>query len=1121
MKALCMRAAIGALAALPIATSLAGETTYSFAWYAGPTVANFPAPMALRAGENGFTYDGFATSDGSDLRVKDADGNLLPYEIERWDPSGYSIVWVKLPSISPAAAVTLSWGDASAAASADGVWDDDFLHVFHFGDDVKKNSSSWNYTTTQTAANRVNGVVGQGHTWKGDKGNSAHRITATGLNIKEKTNGASTFTISCWVKDGASSIESYICRLGKSSQLCLLYNYDRIANPHLVELYGPSNAFRTNSKILLPDTDWHHVAYTYDGANLIKYLDGAVYGTNKVTATVAAFAETSHDIYIGGAGGNNNPMEGSVDELRLEKIVRSADWIKACASTPALVHDYDEVYELEFPEYDRDAVLHDFPTMVSLSDGLPGLSDTMKKAIYNRYRLHFFTEDGTELFAEPETVPTSLGAIGTYWLNLPEFTRGTKVRVQATPTPWPTLTHSTTEAYATNIWGDAYYHVWHLASTLYRYDSASGRPLRLATAQSWTNYAAAAVGPTGRYGAIQTGSNAVVIAQISSDARALTNRFTVSFWAKKSKEDFANPRKGYVFQMRNNASARQIAVITGYSGDGNEFRLWDSAAGISSAVSTYCVSIPDADWHHYAFTCDGATTRAYRDGVEAASFNSAFNFNLPSITNNWSVTIGSTTRTQSFYGLLDEFRIEDEPRSADWIYASYRNQRGMVHDLVNLPAPAFGTERSVAASAPDALAFTADLVCRVSSDVTFFYGPSDGGTSAAGWANSLSFGAREAGALVSTVSGLGEDQCVCGRFRAMNAYGEAWSAPLVGRAWTEPAGRYARIVVTNLAEGAALEDFPLCVKLPASVGLPDDPAGLRFVDADGNSLAFEIETWDAAGESVVWVRVPSLAQGTAIRALWSAMTVAHGATHADAVWNSEYKAVYHLASGDDSSPNARHFETDTLSVDAAGAVGRGRSFAGTASKRMNRYAPWFADLSGPFTISGWIRPAADSPASYMMQMHDGHTQFAILYNWEGGRVLELFHNNNMNAYGSNGSTSDMRYTASPMTIPDDGGWHHFAYSYDQEAFSVYLDGELVRSLPRGYSLGSGYPGLQKINFELGQTWGAGNRFKGDLDEIRFESARRSDAWIRACYLSQKGALVSVTPATAGFRIIFR
>ena len=80
---------------------------------------------------------------------------------------------------------------------------------------------------------------------------------------------------------------------------------------------------------------------------------------------------------------------------------------------------------------------------------------------------------------------------------------------------------------------------------------------------------------------------------------------------------------------------------------------------------------------------------------------------------------------------------------------------------------------------------------------------------------------------------------------------------------------------------------------------------------------------------------------------------------------------------------------------------------------------------------------------------------------------------------------------------------------------------LLRRLPREYGLGSGQPGLQNVNFELGQTRGSGNRFKGDLDEIRFESARRSDAWLRACYLSQKGALVSVRPESAGFKIIFR
>ena len=75
---------------------------YSFDWYVGDAVANFPAPMTLREGLNGFTYAWFA-ADGSDLRVMDSGGNLLPYEIEKWDTNGYSVVWVKLPLLSQSA----------------------------------------------------------------------------------------------------------------------------------------------------------------------------------------------------------------------------------------------------------------------------------------------------------------------------------------------------------------------------------------------------------------------------------------------------------------------------------------------------------------------------------------------------------------------------------------------------------------------------------------------------------------------------------------------------------------------------------------------------------------------------------------------------------------------------------------------------------------------------------------------------------------------------------------------------------------------------------------------------------------------------------------------------------
>ncbi|MEM7396376.1 MAG: DUF2341 domain-containing protein, partial [Verrucomicrobiota bacterium] len=48
------------------------------------------------------------------------------------------------------------------------------------------------------------------------------------------------------------------------------------------------------------------------------------------------------------------------------------------------------------------------------------------------------------------------------------------------------------------------------------------------------------------------------------------------------------------------------------------------------------------------------------------------------------------------------------------------------------------------------------------------------------------------------------------------------------------------------------------------------PAGndLRFVDAGGNELNLEIDTWDTNGTSKVWVRIPELADVTCIFAYW-------------------------------------------------------------------------------------------------------------------------------------------------------------------------------------------------------------------------------------------------------------
>ena len=1110
--------AVATLAAATLATAgfAANEMTYSFAWYSGPTVTNFQTPITLREGVNGFSYGDFASDDGSDLRIKDSGGNLLPYEIEQWNASGDSLVWVKVPTLSAATTITLSWGDANApAASAVNIWDDSYM-VFHLGECGAKESAQ-GISFTQTANVKVDGTLAKGTSFTG-RSDTDKRISGSFAESYLDNNAKiDRFTFSFWMKaDDFTTTGTYLTYFYRDSgtQFDILYNFDsnraRKITLYTVSISGTNPA--SESAIDVPDLGWHHYAYTYDGTTLRMYRDGVQTKEKEITFAVPASTHpTWNPTFRVGGHAAGNMFAGSLDEFRFEKVARSADWLAACYATRA-----SSGYYMEFPEYGRNAVLEDFPLMLALNKDMPGLSEEMQSAIYNRANLHFFTEDGaTELFAEPESTP-NVGTV-TYWVKMPRFTKGSKVLVRSTA-----VANDTSIVYSTNNWDSSYYHVWHFAAGANKYyDSASVGPLHLDTGSRWTNFAASVTGPTGIYGALQCGKNMATYLELKNDTRPLTDRYTISFWARKNAADFANPHASYVFQMRQSSSPnRQISVLTGFRNKDNDFYLWDSAGGDGPHVP-----IPDAGWHHYAFTCDGTATKGYRDGVEVVS-GAVFNFNLPSgITEWYRLTMGSqrwAPTAESFYGDLDEFRMELEPRSADWIYASYRTQRGLVDGIACTAKPAFGTERSVSASGLNTLDLTANLICRVASDVTFFYGAEDAGTTAASWDGSVSLGAKESGLLTVSLGSLTQDQGVVGRFRAVNAYGEAWSEPMSGRAWAEPYGAYAKIIVTNYTGEAALVDFPLCVKLPASVGLPAESTGLRFIDADGRSLAFEIEKWEPSGESVAWVRLPSLVNGMKIRAVWGDVFAVRGAVHADAVWNSDYQGVYHLASAQDSSPNKRNFGTDTLSDVVTGIVGTSREFTGRSGSMSIENDDLMTDLSGAFSVSGWIKPAADATGShYLFQFHNGTYQFAALYNFDAARRLNLYSYPNINAYADNQQNADLRNVCSPMTIPDDGGWHHFAYTYDGSGFSAYLDGELLRNMPRNYSLGSGYPKLQNWKLSLGQTTGQGNKFKGLVDELRFESVKRSADWVKACYLNQKDALVSVRSANTGMIIFVR
>jgi hypothetical protein len=99
-------------------------------------LTDFPVMIKL---ENGVNIDYSETNDdGSDIRFVDSDGTELSYEIESWDESGNSFVWVKVPQIDIGNEdyIYMYYSNLTAEdnQNINDVWSNGFAAVWHLGE---------------------------------------------------------------------------------------------------------------------------------------------------------------------------------------------------------------------------------------------------------------------------------------------------------------------------------------------------------------------------------------------------------------------------------------------------------------------------------------------------------------------------------------------------------------------------------------------------------------------------------------------------------------------------------------------------------------------------------------------------------------------------------------------------------------------------------------------------------------------------------------------------------------------------------------------------------------------------------------------------------------------------
>ena len=299
-------------------------------------------PILVTLDTNRFDYSRAQVS-GNDLRFVDANGTVLSYEIETWNPSGQSSIWVKVPRIDASSSTDSMWlyyGNSSAASgqNAADVWSNGYVGVWHMngnpsGTQAIQDSSSSNVDGTATgmdATNQVNGPIGGALKFDG----TSEYIRVATTSTDPTAVDPSQLTIEAWANSTGDT--GFAERIVNRRHTILLTPYESYGlatsatdGTQLINSTGSPDLKGTTGS--LPADRWRYVTGVLSGSTTNLYVDGTL---NATQTGVTSLGSSGDDITIGaGEMGLTSTISqywrGGIDEVRLSNVARSAAWTAA------------------------------------------------------------------------------------------------------------------------------------------------------------------------------------------------------------------------------------------------------------------------------------------------------------------------------------------------------------------------------------------------------------------------------------------------------------------------------------------------------------------------------------------------------------------------------------------------------------------------------------------------------------------------------------------------------------------------------------------------------------------------------------------------------------------------
>jgi len=300
------------------------------------------------------------------------------------------------------------------------------------------------------------------------------------------------------------------------------------------------------------------------------------------------------------------------------------------------------------------------------------------------------------------------------------------------------------------------------------------------------------------------------------------------------------------------------------------------------------------------------------------------------------------------------------------------------------------------------------------------------------------------------------------------------------------------VTVNSSQVPSTQNDFPLLINSIFTNLIGAVEAELRFAGVDNVLLDYEIQKFDSlTGELIAWVKKPTISDGE-ITYIYYDNPGALDAQNPTAVWDANYKSVYHMQNNaDDSTVNAQNMTNfGTVLTPVTGKIGDAADYGGTVNDYSIRN-PFSGFPSTQITAEYWIQTTGTS---------DGMISYAVGSTTPLANHFLVFTQNILSIWIAG-------VIQATLLSFNDGVFHHIVVTWRSSdgQLIVYIDG--VNSFSIIHQLGASFTAngslvLGQDQDNLGGGFEGGMSLNGILDEVRLSDNFRDADYVTTTYNNQ-------------------